>query len=63
MKIPLSSKKILEWVLKSMVSVFAVCTIIYGVYYFISGFSRLAFGVPLISIASLKRLEQLEAEL
>lgn len=42
--------------------IWCICSILYCILYFVSGFSRLAFGIPMLAMADLKLLEKLERE-
>lgn len=60
MKLPITSKKMMKGILRKSVIFWGICLIIYLPLHFISGFSRLAYGIPIIGLADLRLLEQLE---
>ena len=62
MKLPFTSKKMIRKTLIGSLVIWCICSILYGILYFVSGFSRLAFGIPMLAMADLKLLEKLERE-
>ena len=61
-KNPFSSQKFMTVILRFLYSILLICSVLYGIFYFMGAYLELTFGVPVMCLAIMNASEKIKIE-